>query len=1187
MESSASASVQPSWGVKPNHSSIADYIPLGCLCLFPSGHTSQRGNRVWLEVLTCDSFLPPDLHFVVKLHAARWIKLFRQEYDENICLRVYLLPDDIRLSSVDRQSKTLRADLGHLCSRLDTSIEAWNGSPNPATCKKFDLWATGVNRSLFWLFNSLPSPNPNPYRIPDRYSRSAAENVLSKSGVPCSSGTPSSDSVESIPDLKATLYPYQARTAAAMIERETLPSTNLDPRFEERTCPTGSKYYYNPRALQFRLSPPQYEGSRGGILAESMGVGKTVIIIALILATRYHLPRIPPQYSTSTTTRPRICRLADMVIACAGRSNVPLKSHMHFFRRGLYPHLEAKIDAIPTTYEIPYSTRRSSRTSIVVPPPKRVRLCSTSIVVVPRNLFRQWQAELNKHANLSSGGLRVLFLEKSKDRLPDADEIATYDILLFSKTRFEQEAKDGQDDKGRTTSNVRAGCQCPYIGATRIRDCSCLRPEDIYQSPLKKLHFLRIVIDEGHEFTSSSSNAVRVATTLVQAERRWIVSGTPAKERLFGVDVELAGNLFANDEEQMPEFTPVHSGRFGLALQSRKSYIRQEELNGASKSIGVLLSNFLQVRPWAGNELEPKSEWEDFAFRHETFKGRTHSAFSQCMVSTLNTLVLKTRPEDIERDVLLPPLHASVKMLKPCYYDIITLNLFNFFILANAVTSERTDVDYLFHKNSTASRHSLVRNLRASPFFWTGWTESDVVSAIGHSERYLCKEGTSCSMEDREQLSEGIRFARRVLESPGWKAMSQTHEIALYVENWPDEYREPWSLDGGSDPIMVGASQLHAAQRFVNEKLFDPNPIENLAALGSVERKKAFTVEEDERRTKAKEGTMTKMGVPVSGMREKQFDSRQHASPKKGLSKTVKVSDVQGADDLVETNFKRKRLNAFDDRELPSDSPLAAASVIGTVSSKLSYLLGRVIELHVDEKILIFYDADNAAWYISQVLDLFHVKHLIYARHLNVEQRSKYIVAFDTDDSIRVLLMDITHGAWGLNVNKASRVFFLNPPMSPHTEAQAIKRAHRIGQTKAVYVETLVLEGTIEEAMFKRSKAMTREEHDNAGKEISNDSGVAKIIQSARSIPLPDDARTAKSHMAPLKVPLQVFGRKGRHDIKIKGIDAEEGEDQARPKRKKAKKSGFTSPETERSESMSLSESTALQPSLNLGSIFG
>jgi hypothetical protein len=45
-------------------------------------------------------------------------------------------------------------------------------------------------------------------------------------------------------------------------------------------------------------------------------------------------------------------------------------------------------------------------------------------------------------------------LEKASDVLPHADEIARYDILLFSKSRFEQEAKDGMDNKASTLHDI-------------------------------------------------------------------------------------------------------------------------------------------------------------------------------------------------------------------------------------------------------------------------------------------------------------------------------------------------------------------------------------------------------------------------------------------------------------------------------------------------------------------------------------------------------------------------------------------------------------------------------------------------------------------------------------------------------------------------------------------------------------
>ena len=92
--------------------------------------------------------------------------------------------------------------------------------------------------------------------------------------------------------------------------------------------------------------------------------------------------------------------------------------------------------------------------------------------------------------------------------------------------------------------------------------------------------------------------------------------------------------------------------------------------------------------------------------------------------------------------------------------------------------------------------------------------------------------------------------------------------------------------------------------------------------------------------------------------------------------------------------------------------------------------------------------------------------------------------------------MDVKQAAFGLNLSSASRIYFVNPVCRPNVEAQAIKRAHRIGQTRKVFVETLVLKGMIEEKMLERSKRMTRTEHHEA-KQLEDDGGVRAIIQNA------------------------------------------------------------------------------------------
>lgn len=1170
---------------------LKSYIALGVIASSISVSAGVEPSYAWTEIQDPTSFSPSlsgsFLKSVQKLYNANWIRATHTIAPFRMVLfRFYLLPDDVAQATVDRESKALRSLLAELASKCNVSTSLWDAQ-SPDLTKKFDVWATGIDRSLFWMFNQLPSPDPNDEDINDRYSRIALNELL--------------DDEPQMPGLKAKLYGYQARSAALMIQKETSLKTHLDPRFEERTGPDGNHFYYNAQEATFRREAPQYESIRGGILAESMGLGKTIMCLALILATKHHLPRVPHHRMTGPRVRERVGTLAQMAAATANSAAVSLKAHFRWvprFRDIDMSSIGAQIDKERAGYEIPSQPRRSARRNVDLPPPRQIALCSATIIVVPRNLLHQWKAEIQKHVMEGEDGLRVLVVENNKDRLPLARQLMDYDVILFSKPRFEAEVKDGADDQGRSATNIRAGCLCPYIGASRIRDCSCFKPDDVYRSPLKQLHFLRIIVDEGHEFSSTATNAVKVATELVTAERRWVVSGTPAKERLFGADVDLASNVEAEElapllEQEADTTTPSSNSiateeRLIAALDRRKLFSKPEELNGAAKSLGILAANFLGVRPWSGTENVKKIEWEDYAFRHES-KERTYSAFSRCMETTLENLVVKTRPEDVSKDVTLPPLDHKVKFLEPSFYDTLTINLFILVITGNAVTSEREDADYLFHPKAVAARHSLIQNLRRSAFFWTGWTSEDVQGAIDTGERYLLKEGTKASEDDRHTLKGCLEFAKMVLNSHSWNALSLTHELGIFVDSWLEGSMDDlssrstnaWSLNGDDRPSMIGGTQLKSAQQLINDQLFEENPAEGLEELGIAETTEVIAAGKQERKTNAKrkkDDKVTKIGVPLSGLQggdkmnskfsslkkrgraglkgSRKSGNKSTASTESTTRTTNENSPASAAEVTITKVTKRKRSDSIDQRDLPPDSPLARPSIIGTVSSKVSYLLSRIMALQQEEKILIFYDSDNTAWYLAQCLELVHVKHLIYSRHLRTDLRSKYVVTFDTDDSVRVLLMDLAHGAWGLNINKASRVFFVNPPFKPHTEAQAIKRAHRIGQTKPVFVETLILRGTVEEAIYERSRAMTREEHDQAGKEISDDKGVAEIIQNAKRIDIRAEDGVGFGQMAPLETPLQIFGRLGRGDLKIEGIDkvADSNSGQETKKSKKRQK---------------------------------
>ena len=69
---------------------------------------------------------------------------------------------------------------------------------------------------------------------------------------------------------------------------------------------------------------------------------------------------------------------------------------------------------------------------------------------------------------------------------------------------------------------------------------------------------------------------------------------------------------------------------------------------------------------------------------------------------------------------------------------------------------------------------------------------------------------------------------------------------------------------------------------------------------------------------------------------------------------------------------------------------------------------------------------------------------------------------FQTDAECPVFLISLKAGGHGLNLTAADYVYLLDPWWNPAVEAQAIDRAHRIGQSRHVIATRLIARDTIE-----------------------------------------------------------------------------------------------------------------------------
>ena len=83
----------------------------------------------------------------------------------------------------------------------------------------------------------------------------------------------------------------------------------------------------------------------------------------------------------------------------------------------------------------------------------------------------------------------------------------------------------------------------------------------------------------------------------------------------------------------------------------------------------------------------------------------------------------------------------------------------------------------------------------------------------------------------------------------------------------------------------------------------------------------------------------------------------------------------------------------------------------------------------------------------------------------STRDREAAIAGF-TEGAASVFLISLKAGGFGLNLTQADYCFVLDPWWNPAAEAQAVDRAHRIGQTRPVMVYRLVARDTIEEKVM-------------------------------------------------------------------------------------------------------------------------
>ncbi|KAF1650890.1 Helicase-like transcription factor, partial [Eudyptes chrysocome] len=344
------------------------------------------------------------------------------------------------------------------------------------------------------------------------------------------------------------LLPHQKQALAWMVSCEN--SNDLPPFWEER-----SNFYYNTLTNFAEKKRPK--NVLGGILADDMGLGKTLTTIALILTNFQDGKPLPVEKITKNT----------LVQTASGESYF----YQYSGREKMQTFMGVNMSA--TRKSEPLSKLKCLAAPKIPPPPSIKHFNKILFTAVRGEPVSTCVIKINVHTCSVWGEKPVFVWLFAATSCVIQEDTGFASVLLPSSTSLKRQTKRKgiasvqsvekkySDDGPRATLIV-----CPlsvlsnwidqfeqhihqdfhvniyvYYGSDRSKDPSVLSEQDIVlttynilatdygirgDSPLHKVKWLRIVLDEGHTIRNPNAQQTKAALNL-EGHRRWVLTGTP------------------------------------------------------------------------------------------------------------------------------------------------------------------------------------------------------------------------------------------------------------------------------------------------------------------------------------------------------------------------------------------------------------------------------------------------------------------------------------------------------------------------------------------------------------------------------------------------------------------------------------------------------------------------------------
>ncbi len=313
-----------------------------------------------------------------------------------------------------------------------------------------------------------------------------------------------------------------------------------------------------------------------------------------------------------------------------------------------------------------------------------------------------------------------------------------------------------------------------------------------------------------------------------------------------------------------------------------------------------------------------------------------------------------------------------------------------------------------------------------------------------HAFHYVILDEAQAIKNARSQASRSVRM------------LDARHRLALTGTPIENNLDELWSLFEFIMPGLLGnAQRFRAGFRYPIERDGNETRLSALRARVSpfVLRRLKETVAKD-----LPPKTELVRHVDLEQEQRDLYESIRVAAHTE-VRQVIRRQGFEASSVMILDALTKLRQVCCDPRLVPVD---AARNVTHSAKAEAFYSLLSE-ELGRGRRVLVFSQFARMLGLLSEGLVARDIRHVTLTG--KSQERHKLVDAFQGGEA-DVFLISLKAGGTGLTLTRADTVIHYDPWWNAAAQMQATDRAHRIGQTQAVFVHNLVVSGSVEERML-------------------------------------------------------------------------------------------------------------------------